>query len=90
LLTYAIDMHAPDTRLIPCTVRPSTANPGYYNLVLENGYSVCIEPNGTHVRDIAPNDPNFDSAWTQAAFLAGDKLIFRSSNGTPHGFIIIR
>ena len=89
MLTYAIDMHLDTVKLIPCSLRNST-NPGYYNLILEDGEAVCIEPDGSHSRNINPADPNFDSPWTQAAFLAGDKLIFRSSNGIPHGFVIIR
>ena len=99
-MTYVIDMQAPTTKLIPCSLQQSTVVPGMYLCVMENGWSLVVLPDGNvrtkpspsgPVPDLEPpSSPNFDSAWTQAAFLAGDKLVYRSSGGVPRGYLVIR
>ena len=99
-MAYVIDIHLPaftqqgaqivsvPPKLVPCTIQPST-QPGMYLCVLENGKSVCVEPDGTHVRDIDAGAGNWDSPWTQAG-LYGDKLVYRSSGGVPRCFMVIK
>jgi hypothetical protein len=87
-MKYVIDMHVPAVKLVPCTLVPSGNQPGYYLCVHEDGSSVVVEPDGSQVRTIPAGQSNWDSAWTQAALL-GDKLVYRSSGGTPRGYLVI-
>jgi hypothetical protein len=95
-MTYVIDMHVPTTHLIPCSLKESTVVPGMWLCVMENGWALVVQPDGNirmkgTVPDLEPpSSPNFDSAWTQAAYLAGDKLVYRSSGGVPRGFLVIK
>jgi hypothetical protein len=91
-MQYVIDLHLPETKTVPCTIQPSTASPGKFLCVLENGKTVCVEPDGSHSRDIDAGADNWDSPWTWASRI-GDKLVYRSANqdskGEPRTFLVI-
>jgi hypothetical protein len=86
-MKYVVDMHVPTVKLIPCSLVAST-NPGYYLCVHEDGSSLVVEPDGSQNRTVPAGQTNWDSPWTQAALL-GDKLVYRSSGGTPRGYLVI-
>ncbi len=86
-MKYVIDMHVPTVHLMPCTIVASV-QPGMWLCVKEDGSSLVVEPDGTQVRTVPAGQTNWDSAWTQAALL-GDKLVYRSSGGTPRGYLVI-
>jgi hypothetical protein len=88
-MAYTIDMQLSPAHLVPCSIVASTATPGMYLQVLEDGSSVVVEPNGSQVRTIPAGQGNWDSPWTQAG-LYGDKLVYRSSGGVPRGYLVIR
>lgn len=88
-MAYVIDMQTSPAKLVACSIHASVAAPGMYLCVFENGKSLCVEPDGSHVRDIDGGADNWDSPWTQAS-LFGDKLVYRSSGGQPRGYLVIR
>ena len=85
---YLIDMHVPAVSLVPCSIVPSVSAPGMFLGIKEDGSSIVVEPDGSQVRTIPAGQSNWDSPWTQASLL-GDKLVYRSSGGTPRGYLVI-
>ncbi len=88
-MTYTIDMQLSPAKLVACSSVPSTATPGMYLMVLENGSSIVVEPDGRQDRTVPAGQSNWDSPWTQAALL-GDKLVYRSSGGQARGYLVIK
>ncbi len=88
---YRIDLSQPDV-LVPCSFVASTHAPGKTLCLNEDGYSIVVEPDGAQVRSIPPDDPNFDSPWTQGTILSGF-LVYRSATdqtaGTPRGYRMV-
>lgn len=87
-MKYVVDMHVATVHLVPCHIVPSTVTPGMYLCVKEDGSTLVVEPNGDQNRTVPAGQSNWDSPWTQAALL-GDKLVYRSSGGTPRGYLVI-
>lgn len=85
---YVIDMQQGVAKLVAGKVTPSTANPGMVLFVNEDGSTICVEPDGSHVRNIPAGDPNWDSPYCWAQQL-GDKLVYRSGGGQAAGFLVI-
>lgn len=90
-MSYRIDLNSPAT-LVPCSFVASTAAPGKWLSVNENGNTLVVLPDGSQRANDEPPGPNWDSPWTQAEKLSGF-LVYRSANGqnpgVPRGYKMV-